>query len=120
MSEEGLEKHDAEELERLEQQEQKEWQAQPEESIVGGDFLFQPGHGLGFGARARSVTGFGELSSEMTELDLKPGAAVTVHSLDEDSGWPIIQWKDDVGTDRLTTINPEVFAEEFQSVSEGK
>lgn len=82
---------------------------------IGADYLYQPDHGQGFGAVAKGD----DLTAEMHELDLKPGAAVTVHAIDEDTGWPIVQWMDDVGIERLTTIDPEVFTADFQAVSEG-
>jgi aminoglycoside N3'-acetyltransferase len=54
-----------------------------------------------------------DLTAEMTELDLKPGTVVTVHSLDAESAWPIVGWTDDVGIDRLTSIEPAVFDSDF-------
>lgn len=70
--------------------------------------------GLGFGEKARADSGFGELSAEMTELDLKDGQEVELVGLDEDSDWPIIEWTDGVGINRRTTVDPETFAEHFQ------
>jgi hypothetical protein len=52
----------------------------------------------------------------MIELDLKPGTPVTVHSLDEDSGWPIVEWTDDKGLGRMTTIEPTEFDNDFAPV----
>jgi hypothetical protein len=35
---------------------------------------------------------------------------------DDDSGWPILQWVDDQGIDRITTIDPDVFNNDFIKV----
>lgn len=78
-------------------------------AVPGGDYVFDPAHGKGFGESARGT----ELADEMAELDLQPGADVTVLELDADSGWPIIQWTDSTGRSRLTTIEPEVFDADF-------
>jgi hypothetical protein len=51
----------------------------------------------------------------MTELDLRDGQEVTLFALDADSGWPIINWTDSTGTDRMTTVSPEMFDRFFQS-----
>ena len=79
----------------------------------GQDYTYQPTHGKGFGHNARGS----ELTAEMTELDLKPGTPVTVLELDADSGWPLVQWKDDVGIDRITTIEPGEFDADFAPVT---
>jgi len=78
----------------------------------GSDYLYQPGHGKGFGESALGTT----LTAEMTELDLKPGATVTVHSMDVDTDWPIIEWVDDKGLGRMTTIEPTIFDADFTIV----
>jgi hypothetical protein len=79
---------------------------------VGADYTYQPQHGSGFGHNALGQP----LSAEMIELDLKPGTPVTVHSLDEDSGWPIVEWTDDKGLGRMTTIEPTEFDNDFAPV----
>jgi hypothetical protein len=75
----------------------------------GDVYTYDPGHGTGFGANARGE----ELVKEMAELDLVPGTTVTVLELDAESGWPIVQWTDSKGLDRLTTINPDEFEQDF-------
>jgi hypothetical protein len=49
----------------------------------------------------------------MTELDLKPGTAVVLHSYDADTSWPIVEWTDDTGIGRMTTIDPVAFDADF-------
>lgn len=78
-------------------------------AVPGNAYTYDPAHGMGFGASARGE----DLTAEMTELDLKPGSTVTVLELDAESGWPIVQWTDDVGIGRLTTIDPAVFDADF-------
>lgn len=57
-----------------------------------------------------------EITSEMRELDLQDGSEVTVLELDADSGWPIIQWTDSIGIERLTTVDPVFFDGYFMPV----
>jgi hypothetical protein len=57
-----------------------------------------------------------QLHPEMRELDLKPDAVVVHFAHDADTNWPIIQWTDDHGTSRLTTVDPEFFADHFVEV----
>jgi len=76
---------------------------------AGDKFMYQPAHGAGYGEAALGQ----ELTAEMTELDLKPGTEVTFLEYDADSGWPLVQWVDGVGIDRITTIDPAVFDSDF-------
>jgi hypothetical protein len=76
---------------------------------VGDEITYQPEDNRGFGERAKGS----ELSAEMRELDLKPGTSVRYFAQDADSGWPIIQWRDDTGLERLTTIEPDRFEQDF-------
>lgn len=75
----------------------------------GDPFTYQPSHGNGYGHNASGAP----LTAEMTELDLKPGTPVTFLEYDADSGWPIIEWIDDTGIGRLTTIEPGTFNSDF-------
>jgi hypothetical protein len=84
----------------------------PQLPQVGAPYTYEPSHGTGYGHSAKGQP----LSAEMTELDLKPGMEVVVHSLDADSDWPIIEWTDDVGLGRMTTIDPDVFDADFVPV----
>jgi hypothetical protein len=49
----------------------------------------------------------------MTELDLKPNTEVTFLEFDADSDWPLVEWVDGQGIDRITTIEPSSFADDF-------
>jgi hypothetical protein len=75
----------------------------------GDKLMYQPQHGNGYGHNALGQ----ELTAEMKELDLKPGTEVTLLEYDADSEWPLVQWVDDVGIDRITTIEPDTFASDF-------
>lgn len=79
----------------------------------GDKFVYMHPTGAGFGEAVKADAGFGELSAEMTELDLSDGTQVTFLEYDADSNWPIIQWVDGVGIDRITTIEPALFASYF-------
>jgi hypothetical protein len=78
----------------------------------GDRFTYEPTHNNGFGHNASG----NPLSAEMSALDLVPGTPVTVLELDADSGWPIVQWVDSVNIDRLTTIEPNEFDQDFRPV----
>jgi hypothetical protein len=80
----------------------------------GAQYTYEPGHGKGFGENALGAP----LSAEMSELDLTPGTLVTVLELDkgegETAGWPLVQWVDAKGLDRITTVEPSEFDADFQ------
>lgn len=78
--------------------------------MVGHTYAYGDEDGRGFGHMARGS----ELTAEMKELDLPDGAEVVLFALDEDSGWPIINWTDSKGIDRMTTVDPDIFNEHFQ------
>lgn len=65
--------------------------------------------------------GYGEhhlgqpLTTEMAELDITDGTNVVLIAEDEDSGWPIVQWTDKVGIDRITTVDPDLFGQFFKA-----
>ena len=71
----------------------------------GDKYNYSHPEGAGFGKNALGQ----DLSAEMTELDMADGTPVTVLELDADSGWPLVQWVDAKGIDRITTIEPELF-----------
>jgi hypothetical protein len=60
----------------------------------GDKFIYDPSHG-------------------MHELDLVPGTEVTFLEYDADSEWPLVEWVDGVGIDRITTIEPDAFSSDF-------
>jgi hypothetical protein len=74
----------------------------------GDVLMYQPGHGQGYGQAANG----GELTAEMTELDLKPGTEVR-YLQDDDEGWALVEWVDGVGIDRITAIEPAQFNSDF-------
>ena len=80
----------------------------PEASLMkaqpGDKFNYDHPSGLGYGEHNKNESGFGELSAEMTELDLKDGMEVEFVDFDEATGWPIVKWTDTTGVLRHTTI----------------
>jgi plastocyanin len=74
----------------------------------GDKFIYEPSHGHGYGHAAKGQ----ELTAEMTELDLKPGTEVTFLEYDQ-SDWPLVEWVDGVGIDRITAIEPDQFSSDF-------
>jgi hypothetical protein len=79
---------------------------------VGERYAFGHADGLGFGELAKGEP----LTAEMRELDLKDGQEVTLIAFDEDSEWPIIEWTDGTGINRITTVEPDIFDSTFQLV----
>jgi hypothetical protein len=79
----------------------------------GDRLVYSHPDGLGFGEDVKAKAGFGEITAEMKELDLKNGQEVEFFDYDADSGWPIIKWVDGVMIDRLTTIEPDIFDVNF-------
>lgn len=75
----------------------------------GDKLIYDHADNLGFGEAARGQP----LTAEMTELDLKDGTEVTFLEYDAESGWPLVEWVDDVGIDRITTIDPAIFDTSF-------
>ncbi len=86
------------------------------QASIGTRYAYGHDLGHGFGEHAKASSGFGELSAEMKGLDLRDGQEVVLLDYDADSSWPIIEWTDGVGTNRITTIDPEMFSENFQEV----
>jgi hypothetical protein len=85
-------------------------------AVPGDRFIYTHPEGKGFGEHVKAEAGYGELSAEMTELDLKDGQNVTFLDYDADSEWPMIEWVDAVGIDRITTIEPGLFDSNFSPV----
>jgi hypothetical protein len=83
----------------------------PEASLMkakpGDKYKYKHPNGLGYGEHSKSEAGFGEMTAEMTELDLKDGMSVEFVQLDEESGWPIVKWTDSTGILRHTTIEEQ-------------
>jgi len=77
----------------------------------GDELLHDNPSGMGYGQAARGE----ELTAEMTKLDLKNGTAVR-YLEDDDEGWPLVEWVDDFGIDRITAIEPAYFAANFTPV----
>ncbi len=81
---------------------------------VGAKYTYAHPDGLGFGEGVKADAGYGEITAEMKELDLRNLQEVTLFDYDADSEWPIIEWTDATGINRLTTVNPETFESHFQ------
>jgi hypothetical protein len=84
--------------------------AQPPQ--VGNYYIYQPADGKGHGESHKGS----ELTAEMTALDLAPGTQVLVFEINVDTDWPILNWTDSVGIDRMTTFDPDEFAGDFSPV----
>lgn len=80
---------------------------------VGDSLIYNPAHGLGYGHNARGE----ELTAEMHELDLKPGTPAELLDIDEETGYVIVKWIDDIGIDRNTSVEPSQFDAEFEVVT---
>lgn len=85
-------------------------------AIPGNKYVYSHPSGAGFGEAVRADAGYGEISAEMSELDLKDGTEVTFLDYDADSEWPMIEWIDAVGINRITTIDPVAFDSNFNPV----
>ncbi len=79
----------------------------------GARFFYAHPDGVGFGEAVKADGGFGEMTAEMRELDLKDGQEVRFIEYDADSGWPIVEWVDGTGIGRITTISPDIFDTNF-------
>ena len=77
---------------------------------VGERYTYQPADGKGHGESHKGVP----LTAEMTALDLAPGTEVLVYEINVDTDWPILNWTDSTGIDRMTTFDPDEFAGDFQ------
>jgi hypothetical protein len=82
-------------------------------AVPGNRYSYTHHEGLGFGAMALATSSGAEISAEMNELDLKDGDTVTVLELDADSDWPLVEWTDAKGINRITTVDPDTFDNYF-------
>lgn len=71
----------------------------------GDKFIYAHPQDKGYGEHYKGEP----LTAEMTELDLKDGMDVTFMQYD-DEGWALVEWVDFKGLDRITAIDPAVFA----------
>lgn len=79
-------------------------------AVNKGDlFVYTHADGKGYGEMHLGQP----LSAEMQELDIKEGQEVAFLEYDAESGWPIVEWVDDKGLDRITTIDPDIFDTNF-------
>jgi hypothetical protein len=81
---------------------------------AGDQFIYNHPDGLGFGEHFRGTN----LTAEMTELDLTSGTTVTLLEYNADTDWPSVQWVDSKGLDRITTVEPQFFQDNFDPVTE--
>ena len=71
----------------------------------GYPYIYDHADDKGYGEHYRGEV----LTAEMTELDLKDGTPVFCIAIDEDTGWPLVDWTDDTGIYRITSVNPDDF-----------
>jgi hypothetical protein len=74
---------------------------------TGSRHVFTSSSGLGYSFAD------GELDDEMNKLDLKPNTQVKVCGYDDDRNLVLVEWTDQLGTPRITSIEPEVFDKHF-------
>jgi hypothetical protein len=75
-------------------------------AVPGDKFTYDHPDNSGYGEVALGQP----LSAEMQELDLKEGKEVTLLEYDTETGWPLVEWVDDKGLDRITTVDPQYLA----------
>lgn len=68
------------------------------------------GFGYGQAAHADKV-----LTAEMTKLDIKQGQEV-IYMQDDDAGWRLVEWTDDLGLPRITAIDRSSFQNYFVKI----
>lgn len=54
-----------------------------------------------------------DLSQDMRDLDLVPGTEVKVLGHDDDRGLVLLEWTDGQGNPRITSVEPDQFADHF-------
>lgn len=77
--------------------------------VVGERLTYDHPQDLGFGEHHLGQP----LSAEMAELDMVDGTVVTVLEFDAESDWPLVEWTDSKGINRITTIEPSFFDANF-------
>lgn len=75
----------------------------------GDEYVYRHPRGYGLGKAAKGEP----LTTDMHELDLVDGTTVKFLVYDVDSGWPIVEWTDQAGNSRITTIDPVEFGSHF-------
>jgi hypothetical protein len=78
----------------------------------GTHFMYDHPDGAGFGEHHKGDV----LTAEMNELDLKSGQSVILLEYDRDTDWPLVEWIDSNGTNRITTIDPSFFGTYFTEI----
>ena len=72
-------------------------------AVPGDKFTYNHPDQAGYGENALGTS----LTAEMTELDLQHGAEVTLLEYDQDTDWPLVEWTDAKGINRITTVDPQ-------------
>lgn len=80
---------------------------------VGDHYTYNHPDSLGYGEHHKAQAGLGDQTAEMQEIDLQDGMDTVYIGTDEDSGWPIVEWTDTVGINRITTIDQASFDQFF-------
>jgi hypothetical protein len=79
-----------------------------------GAYRYKAGAGLGARARVADPDVSDELSSEMHDLDMASDTEVEVVGHDEERDLVLVNWTDLQGNPRTTSIDPAVFAADFE------
>jgi hypothetical protein len=80
----------------------------------GTAYVYSADAGLAARARVADPDLTDELPTEMAALDMAPGTEVTVDGYDKDRDLVLVGWTDSAGTPRVTSVEPDVFAETFE------
>jgi hypothetical protein len=82
---------------------------------VGGSYTYNGAEGLGQKARIEDPDVPDEMSVvdgvNMAWLDMKHGTAVKVAGHDDDRDLILLEWVDDAGTTRITSVTEDQFAD---------
>ena len=79
---------------------------------VGSTYRYAADIGLG------AAHADGDLHPDMHALDLPPDEEVTVAGHDDDRDLVLLAWTDRAGTPRVTSVDPDLFADRFVNVKE--
>jgi hypothetical protein len=82
---------------------------------VGGSYTYSGSEGFGQAARRADPSVPDEMSVvdgvNMAWLDMAPGTVVKVAGHDDDRDLVLLEWVDDAGTTRITSVTEDQFAD---------
>lgn len=81
---------------------------------IGDTYRLTTDDGLGAAARDADPDLVGPMPTEQAVLDMLPGSSVIVAGHDDDRGLVLVEWVDAQDTTRITSVDPEAFARDFE------